>query len=378
MIETVVRYGTGTRLQNRCFSLSFPSMKIVTIVGARPQFIKAATISRLIAGHPGIQEVLVHTGQHYDANMSDIFFEELHIPKPDYHLEVGSGSHAVQTGLMLKGIEEVLLKEKPDWTMVYGDTNSTLAGALAAAKLHIPVAHVEAGLRSFNRIMPEEINRIVTDRIADLLFAPTPTAVSNLEKEGLSDITFYSGDVMYDSILFYQDKINKAPETYQTPGIPKQYLLATIHRAENTDQPENLSHILEAFRKSGKEIVWPIHPRTRKILTKNFAPPSNLQIIDPTGYLQMLKLTMDAEKVLTDSGGLQKEAYFLGTPCITLRTETEWVETVHDGWNTIVGSDPVKIVDAIGLPLPTAGSHSFFGKGNAAEEIINQLITRHS
>lgn len=354
------------------------NMKILTIVGARPQFIKAATISRLIAGKPGISEVLVHTGQHYDENMSEIFFRELNIPEPDYNLGTGSGSHAVQTGMMLKGIEEVLIKENPDWTLVYGDTNSTLAGALAAVKLHIPVAHVEAGLRSFNRIMPEEINRIVTDRISDLLFAPTPTAVNNLQNEGLAGLTVYTGDVMYDSIMFYRQMIMAGPGKYATRDIPADYLLATIHRAENTDNIQNLKNIIQAFAESGKNIIWPIHPRTRKTLSASFRIPSNLHIIDPVGYLQMLKLTLDAAKVLTDSGGLQKEAYFLGTPCITLRTETEWLETVHDGWNTVVATDPVKILAAIEAPVPVVLQKSSFGDGNAAGAILNELEKRSS
>lgn len=348
-------------------------MKIVTIVGARPQFIKAATLSRVIAKSPGITEIIVHTGQHYDSNMSEIFFSELNIPVPGYNLAVGSGSHASQTAQMLTGIEEVLLKEKPDWTLVYGDTNSTLAGCLASVKIHIPVAHVEAGLRSYNRIMPEEINRIVTDRISDLLFAPTATAVKNLENEGLGNITVLSGDVMYDSILFYREMILKDPVKYKTELPAGHFLLATIHRAENTDHPENLSSILKAFESSGKTIVWPIHPRTRKTIAEKHKLPANVHIIEPVGYLEMLKLTLDADKVLTDSGGLQKEAYFLGTPCVTLRTETEWVETVHDGWNTVTGTDFNKILGAIHLPVPSVPQNQSFGDGKAAETIIRRL-----
>ena len=285
-------------------------MKIVTVIGARPQFIKAATITRLLLKDTDIKEIIVHTGQHYDPNMSDIFFKELDIRPPDVNLGVGSGSHAVQTGKMMTGIEAVLIGEKPDWTLVYGDTNSTLAGALAAAKLNIPLAHVEAGLRSFNRQMPEEINRIVTDHVAGLLFAPTPTAMHNLEKEGLLGSSFLSGDVMYDSILYYKAMILKNPDPYKPGDLPDEYFLATIHRAENTDNPNNLKNILDAFSKSGKTIILPIHPRTKKTIARIGKVPGNVHIINPVGYLEMLYLTMHASKVLTDSGGLPERSIF--------------------------------------------------------------------
>jgi len=349
--------------------------KIVTVVGARPQFIKAAAVSREILSHPSVHELLLHTGQHYDENMSRIFFRELDIPEPDFNLEVGSGSHANQTGRMLQGIENILLHEKPDITLVYGDTNSTLAGALAAVKLHIPVAHVEAGLRSFNRAMPEEINRVMTDCIANMLFAPTQTAVQNLANEGLSANTIFTGDVMFDSVLYYQSTILNHPEKYTTPGIPQKYLLATIHRAENTDQPENLKKIFAAFSQLPFEIVIPIHPRTRKIVDKEIFVTPNIHIIEPVGYLQMLKLTIDSLKVLTDSGGLQKEAYFLGKQCITLRTETEWIETLHNHWNIITGSDPDRIVEAALLPTPTASRQNGFGDGHATGNILKKLLS---
>jgi len=349
-------------------------MKIVSIVGARPQFIKAATVSRIFGANPDMHEILLHTGQHYDENMSDVFFRELGIPRPDYNLEAGSGSHAVQTGIMMKGIEEVLLTEKPDFTLVYGDTNSTLAGALTAAKLHIPVAHVEAGLRSFNRAMPEEINRIVTDRISDLLFAPTKTAIENLLNEGLGNITCFTGDVMYDSVLYYKERILKDPGKYKTKDVPEKYLLATIHRAENTDNPDNLRNIFLALSRLDHELVLPIHPRTRKILQSSTALSENIHIIDPVGYLQMLKLTMDAAKILTDSGGLQKEAYFLGKQCITLRTETEWIETLHDQWNIITGSNPEMIEKAVESNLPSAPRQEGFGNGKSAEIILEKLL----
>jgi UDP-GlcNAc3NAcA epimerase len=348
-------------------------MKIVTVVGARPQFIKAATISRLLIHDPDVEEILVHTGQHYDQNMSEIFFEELNIPHPDFNLEVGSGTQAVQTAKMLEGIETILLEEKPDWTLVYGDTNSTLAGAIAAAKLNISLAHVEAGLRSFNRQMPEEINRIVTDRISDLLFAPTQTAMINLEKEGLLPASFLSGDVMFDSTCYYRQMIQKNPDPYKINGLPDEYLLATVHRAENTDNIDNLKSIFRAFSESRQAIVLPIHPRTRKIIAGIIQIPDNITIIDPVSYLQMMYLTLHARKILTDSGGLQKEAYFLGKQCITLRTETEWVETLHDNWNTITGTDPEKILEAILSAGPSSTQKSSFGNGKASEAIVAKL-----
>ncbi|HTX87838.1 MAG TPA: UDP-N-acetylglucosamine 2-epimerase (non-hydrolyzing) [Bacteroidales bacterium] len=348
-------------------------MKILSVVGARPQFIKAAAVSRALAKQPGVREILVHTGQHYDENMSGIFFKELDIPEPDYNLEVGSGSHAWQTGNMLKALEEVMIREKPDWTLVYGDTNSTLAGALSAVKLHIPVAHVEAGLRSFNRLMPEEINRIATDRISDLLFAPTLTAMGHLEKEGLGPISCFTGDVMYDSILYYRDKIQKTGAGAAWRDIAPPFFLATIHRAENTDDPARLKNIFRAFAGIKSRIVLPLHPRTRNLLSVIQPVPENVTITEPAGYLDMIRLTLEAGKVLTDSGGLQKEAYFLGTPCITLRNETEWVETVHDGWNTITGTDPRKILLAASLPKPEKPRKDLFGKGNAATIIAERL-----
>ena len=349
-------------------------MKIVSVIGARPQFIKAAAVSRVLRTSSGIEEILVHTGQHYDENMSDIFFRQLDIPEPEFNLEVGSGSHAYQTGMMLKGIEDVLQKQKPDYTLVYGDTNSTLAGALAATKLHIPVAHVEAGLRSFNRLMPEEINRIVTDRISDILFAPTLTAITNLKNEGLEKNTVFSGDVMYDSVLFYREMIVSGGDKYMTKGLPVSYLLATIHRAENTDNPENLKNIFIAFSQIGTPIIFPVHPRTARLLKTEISIPANVIVIDPVGYLEMLWLTMHADKVLTDSGGLQKEAYFLGRQCITMRTETEWVETLHDNWNIVTGPDPVKILEAVLSEKPHAPQRQDFGTGKSATVIAETLM----
>lgn len=349
-------------------------MKIVSIIGARPQFIKAAIVSRQFRGNPEIHEILIHTGQHYDENMSEVFFRELDIPRPDFNLGVGSGTHAYQTGMMMIKIEEVLLREKPDYTLVYGDTNSTIAGSLSSVKLHIPVAHVEAGLRSFNRSMPEEINRIVTDHISNLLFAPTTTAIKNLEKEGLADIACFTGDVMYDSVLYYTNVIRNNPEKYNTNRLPDLYLLATIHRAENTDNPENILNILEAFSNTDYPVIFPVHPRTRKVISSITDLPENVHLIEPVGYLEMLKLTMNAHKVITDSGGLQKEAYFLGKQCITIRSETEWIETMHDDWNIITGTQPGKILMAIHSNIPVAPHKPGFGNGKAAVLILEKLL----
>ncbi len=321
-------------------------MKIVTVVGARPQFIKAAVLSREI--RKDHTEVLVHTGQHYDPNMSDIFFEELGIPAPEYNLGIGSGPHGKQTGEMLVGIEEVLLKEKPDWVLVYGDTNSTLAGALAAVKLHIRVAHVEAGLRSFNRRMPEETNRVLTDHASDLLLCPTQTAVDNLEKEGVTAGVHLVGDVMYEALMWAAAQ-QKEPSILDTLDlVPGKYLLATVHRAENTDDPERLSGILAAFGQVQETLVWPVHPRTRlKLQELNWKPTGHVKLIEPLGYLDMAQLQKHARIILTDSGGIQKEASWLGVPCITLRDETEWVETVKSGWNRLAGMKTEDILKAI-------------------------------
>ncbi|HFU75803.1 MAG TPA: UDP-N-acetylglucosamine 2-epimerase (non-hydrolyzing), partial [Arcobacter sp.] len=321
-------------------------MKIVTILGARPQFIKAGTVSREIAEHDDIQEVIVHTGQHYDANMSDVFFEEMHIPKPNYFLDINGLSHGAMTGQMMEKIEEVLLAESPDWVLVYGDTNSTLAGALAAAKLHIKVAHVEAGLRSFNMKMPEEINRILTDRISNLLFCPTDTAVQNLKNEGFAAFDtriINSGDVMQDGALFYKNLTCKP--AYE---ISENFVLCTIHRAENTDDENRLRGIFEALEEIAKlkQVILPLHPRTKKIIADLGINVEQLTIIDPVGYLEMVWLIGNCELIMTDSGGLQKEAFFFKKPCITLRDETEWVELVENGFNVLVGADKEKIVTA--------------------------------
>lgn len=356
-------------------------MKVITVLGARPQFIKAAPLSAALRTKH--EEKIVHTGQHYDYQMSDVFFEELGIPKPDYLLGVGSKQHGAQTGEMLTGVEEVLLQEKPDWVLVYGDTNSTLAGALAAAKLHIPIAHVEAGLRSYNRQMPEEINRVLTDHLSALLFCPTDQAVQNLAQEGITDGVVRTGDVMADALYYHARRAEKRrpeqagtiSESLQHP--PKSYLLATVHRAENTDNPSRLEGIIKAFNQIEGQIVLPLHPRTKKfLLERQITIPGNVQVIEPVGYLDMILLEKGAEFILTDSGGVQKEAYLWRVPCVTLRDETEWVETVHTGWNTLTGAKTEAIVAAVARyrqnSLPPY-QENLYGNGRASEEIVSAI-----
>lgn len=354
-------------------------MKVLTIVGARPQFIKAAPVSKVLreAGHI---EYLVHTGQHYDHNMSQIFFDELQIPAPDINLNIGSGSHGKQTGKMLAGIEEVILEQKPDWVLVYGDTNSTLAGALAAVKLHVLVAHVEAGLRSFNKKMPEEHNRVLTDHCADLLFCPTQTAADNLAQEGIVDDVHVVGDTMYDALLQFSEIAKHASTILADLRVQaRQYLLATIHRPYNTDIPENLRSILDALREIDEPIVFLAHPRTRKKIEElgwefqTGKQRGQMMMIEPVGYLDMLMLEQNARLILTDSGGLQKEAYMLSVPCITLRPETEWIETVHAGWNVLVSTDRNRIVEAIHHFAPSHEQSLLFGDGQASERIVHLL-----
>ncbi len=349
-------------------------MKIVSIIGARPQFIKAAVISKEIEKRNGIEDVLIHTGQHYDENMSKIFFDELEIPHPNYNLEVGSGLHGAQTAAMLEKTEQILIKEKPDWVLVYGDTNSTIAGSLAAAKLHIKIAHVEAGLRSFNKLMPEEINRITTDRISDLLFAPSQNAMQLLEKENLADNALFTGDVMFDSILFYE---KMAEEKYSLESITSEtdYHLATIHRAENTDDIKRLQNIFSAFSEMNKSVVLPLHPRTKSKL-EGIKFNDNIKIIKPVSYLEMILLLKNSSKVLTDSGGLQKEAYFMKKPCITMRDETEWVETLNGNWNFIVGTDKDLIFEKISVNS-FAEQVDYYGDGKAGEKIVKALLNQH-
>lgn len=383
-------------------------MKIVTVIGARPQFIKAATVSRAIATYnasiidhqPLITEVIIHTGQHFDANMSDIFFEEMQIPKPDYFLEINSLSHGAMTGRMLEKIEEILLKEKPDYVLVYGDTNSTLAGALAAKKLHIKVVHVEAGLRSFNVRMPEEINRILADRISDILCCPTETAVKNLQNEGFTTdhrsptngsqlpttdhrpIILNTGDVMLDAALFYSTfSSEKSAIINDLELAGKDFALCTIHRAENTDDPERLSNIFKALTEFCNEmpVVLPLHPRTLKILkssiNSHFTGHQSLIVIDPVGYFDMIELLKQTRIVLTDSGGLQKEAFFFKKPCVTLRDETEWLELVEGGVNCIAGAKCEDILSACHRMFGCCPDFSggYYGDGNCAQKIISYL-----
>ncbi len=361
-------------------------MKVLTIVGARPQFIKAAPVSRAIRQRQ--TEVLVHTGQHYDDNMSGVFFRELGIPAPDYNLEVGSGGHGEQTGLMLQRLEPLVMQERPDLLLVYGDTNSTLAGALTAAKLHLPLAHVEAGLRSFDRGMPEEVNRVVADSLSNLLFCPTRTAVANLEREGIganpqvAQHIYEVGDVMYDAVLH-----NIGLAEAQAAGLLAElgvqaggYLLATVHRAANTDDPAKLRSIVAAFAQIGsptRPVIFPVHPRTRKVMESlGIVGGAGVKLIAPVGYLAMLDLERNAAMIITDSGGVQKEAYFLAVPCLTLRDETEWVETVASGWNRLVGTDTEAIIAAAqSAQPPAAAPPPLFGDGQAGEKIA-ELISK--
>lgn len=348
--------------------------KIVTIVGARPQFIKAAAVSRVLRER--YHEVLVHTGQHYDYEMSGIFFDGLELPQPDVNLGVGSGSHGAQTGAMLKSVEDVLLAERPDWLLIYGDTNSTLAGAVAASKLSVRVAHVEAGLRSFNRRMPEEVNRIVADHLSDLLLCPSQIAVTNLAAEGISNNVHITGDVMLDVLNWARQRLTVTPSgVLDRLGLAKQgYLLATVHRSENTDDPIRLSGIVNAFNAIKEPIVFPVHPRARKVMSQSGCQlGSHVQLIDPLSYLDMVALTGSARLALTDSGGLQKEAYWLGVPCLTLRDETEWVETVEAGWNTLVGADARKIEHAVRSFAPAGVPPVLYGDGAAAVKCVDLL-----
>jgi UDP-GlcNAc3NAcA epimerase len=348
-------------------------MKIVSIVGARPQFIKAAALSRVLRTRHN--EILIHTGQHYDPRLSDVFFSELDIPAPDYHLGVDSDSHGRQIARMLEGIEEVLLKERPERVLVYGDTNSTLAGALATAKLGLPLAHVEAGLRSFDRRMPEELNRVLTDHCADILLCPSALAVTNLAAEGITDGVHLVGDVMYDSLLRHVQSGHLNEAALAKWNLSRRsYALATVHRAANTDDPDRLSSILQALGNLPEPVVFPVHPRTRKAMDEaGLTAGANVRLVDPLGYHDMLLLESAARCILTDSGGVQKEAFFFGVPCVTLRDETEWPETVECGWNVLAGCDSDRIVAAAGRPLPQGERPLLFGDGHAAEKIVDVL-----
>ena len=354
-------------------------MKVLSVVGARPQFVKAAMLSHAWSEVKGCEEVLVHTGQHYDSAMSDVFFAEMDIPEPKYHLGVGSGLHGAQTGKMLEEIEKVLLEEKPDWVVIYGDTNSTLAAALAASKLHIPLAHVEAGLRSFNRNMPEEINRLVADQLSAIRFTPTKEATNHLIQEGFDKDSIHQvGDVMYDAVLHFGGEELEYSVLNQI-GIDGSFVLATIHRAENTDSDSRLRSIIMGLQDIHQDIpvVWPIHPRTRKILNEmNLA--HKLHICNPVGYLEMLYLEKKASLIVTDSGGVQKEAYFNRTPCVTARTETEWVELIENGWNQLADpTEPGSIQRcarrALNQDVPDCTT-SLYGDGQSAKHMVDILI----
>ena len=347
--------------------------KLLSIVGARPQFIKAAVVSKEL--RKGFDEVLVHTGQHYDDNMSKIFFDDMGIPKPDYNLGVAIEDPKEQINEMRIQIKKIIDKEKPDLVIVYGDTNSTKAGAMAASELGIPLAHVEAGLRSFDMSMPEEENRIFTDKCSKLLFCPTETAVDNLKKEGIIEGVHNTGDVMYDATLYFLEVAEEKSNILDKLGLnSKDYLLATVHRQSNTDDKHNLKSIFDAFVESGEKIVLPLHPRTKKMLSKyglyEHYSGSNIIFIDPVGYLDMLILEKNAKKILTDSGGIQKEAYFMKVPCITLRDNTEWVETVDNKWNVLVGADSGIIFDAIKKFNPLEKQGSYYGSGSASNKTV--------
>jgi len=349
-------------------------MKILTVLGARPQFIKAAAFSRAVQRSSTIEEVIVHTGQHYDQNMSDVFFEEMDIPKPKYMLQTGGKTHGAMTGQQLEKIEEILIIEKPDIVLVYGDTNSTLAGALAAVKLHIPIAHVESGLRSFNRQMPEEINRILTDQISDYLFVPSLGAKENLLREGIKENNiFVVGDIMYDVALYYKEKMIK-PLWFEALNLTK-FVLCTIHRAENTDDITKLSNILKGLELSKKDIILPLHPRTvGRIKQYGLIIPSNIRVVEPTGYLEMVWLEVHSDLIVTDSGGVQKEAYFHNKLCVTLREETEWVELVNNGYNVLVGSNADLIRSSLVNESPNKISiRDIYGNGDTAENIVKVL-----
>lgn len=348
-------------------------MKILTVVGARPQFIKAAAVSRILREKH--QEILIHTGQHYDENMSEVFFQELDIPKPEYNLNIGSGNHGEQTGKMLIELEKIYIKEKPDLVLVYGDTNSTLAAALCASKLLIPVAHVEAGLRSFNMKMPEEQNRILTDHLSKFLFAPTDTAVNNLHKEGIIEGVYNVGDVMFDAVLKFKDLSRNKIDFFNKLELNEnEFILSTIHRAENTNYIDRLENIIGALSESNKRIVLPLHPRTKKYISEyGLKIGENVKIIEPVGYLEMVLLESMSQKIVTDSGGVQKEAFFLGKPCITMRDETEWVETVQNGWNMLTGTNKAKIIDGILNFTPSKEQVKVFGDGKAANKILEVI-----
>ncbi len=355
-------------------------MKICTVIGARPQFVKAAVVSAEFAKHKSINEVIIHTGQHYDPAMSEIFFRELNVPNEKYNLEIGSGSHGVQTGKMLSSIEKVLQDEAPDYVLIYGDTNSTLAGALCASKLHIPIAHIEAGMRSFNKKMPEEINRIIADHLSEINFCSTKTAMENLKRENLGSTGVLVGDVMYDCSLKVAEFAEKRYDPFAKFTVEKNnYALLTCHRAENTDHRECLTEIVKAVNKISEKmtVLYPVHPRTGKFINEyGLSFSNNVKLIAPVGYLEMILLEKHASYILTDSGGVQKEAFFYRVPCITMREETEWVETAALGWNKITGANSKQIIDAFAdftKNRPAKTSAKPYGNGDAASKIVSRL-----
>jgi len=352
------------------------TVRLLTVIGARPQFIKAAPVSRILRQKH--EEMLLHTGQHYDDAMSNLFFRQLEIPAPDWNLDIGSGPHGAQTAAMLSGIENIATEQRPDWVLVYGDTNSTLAGALAGAKLHIPVAHVEAGLRSFDRRMPEEINRIVADHISDLLLCPTAVGVANLKREGIEKGVVQVGDVMYDAFRQNLEVARKDCSIVEDLGLERGgFQLLTVHRADNVDRRDQLAAILRGVSESGKQTIFPVHPRTRAALDSvHVDAGANVRMIEPVGYLEMLVLEENAEAIVTDSGGVQKEAYFAGRPCVTLRETTEWTETVDAGWNVLVGTNSSAIAEAMRGFRPAGERPSLYGDGHASERVVEALESR--
>jgi len=348
-------------------------MKIISVVGARPQFIKLAILSKELRENHN--EIIIHTGQHYDDNMSRYFFEEMQIAKPDYNLNIGSGSHGKQTAEMLIGLEDIFLHQKPDVVITFGDTNTTLATGLAATKLNIPVAHVEAGLRSHNREMPEEINRILTDHISDYLFAPTLNAMENIKSENLYGKPFLVGDVMYDSLLYYGKIAEQKSRILKNLKLKqKEYILLTLHRPYNVDNIQKLQNIFSALKQTKRFIVLPVHPRSRKMIeSTNIIIPENISIIEPLGYLDFIFLQKHSEKIITDSGGIQKEAYLNGIPCITIRPETEWIETVEAGWNVLVGDKKDQLIENCLHFKPSHNRPRYFGDGDSSKKIISIL-----
>ena len=364
---------TAKKNSQKGFGAVLELVKVLTVVGARPQFIKAGPVSAALRRRH--REFLLHTGQHYDHGMSQVFFDELGLPAPDRNLGIGSGPHGEQTGRMLAGVERVIEEVEPDWVLVYGDTNSTLAGALAAVKLQVPVAHVEAGLRSFDRRMPEEVNRVVTDHVSSLCLCPGEAAAAQLAREGITEGVVVTGDVMYDAFLAHAVRARAQRSLLERLGVSSGgFVLATLHRAENVDDPARLAAILDGLARSGCRVVLPAHPRTRLAMERcGLRPEGGVTVVEPVSYLQMVLLEHEAAVVVTDSGGVQKEAYFAGSPCVTLRETTEWTETVAAGWNRLAGHDPAAIAEAVAGFRPSGPRPPLFGDGRAADRVVEAL-----